>query len=192
MARHLKYFEFNDTVALECDGCGWSGYGRDVSLGLVSLRSELCEVTCPRCHELVAVVPCPTHQEVRDAAAAGDPRAIADLEPLERREAFLAEAAARELRVPDELPAIDAASFELTWDHIGDDTVILHGEREIWRERAYFEGSDRFVAVYEILRQRYGDRMVAMVPTGRSQLYLGGDHYSRAYRELMAKLGRGR
>ncbi len=191
MARHLQYFDFTDTVALECDGCGWSGYGRDVSLELVSLRSELCEVTCPTCHELVAVVPCPTHQEVRDAAAAGDPRAIADLEPLERREAFLAEAAARELSGPDELPSLCRWSFELVWDQDGEDTVILHGEREIWRERAYFEGSDRFVAVHEILRQRYGDRLVALVPTERSQLYLGGDHYSQAYRELMAEQGRG-
>ena len=88
-------------------------------------------------------------------------------------------------------PPSAAGASSWSWDQDGEDTVILHGEREIWRERAYFEGSDRFVAVHEILRQRYGDRMVAMVPTGRSQLYLGGDHYSQAYRELMAKQGRG-
>ena len=40
------------------------------------------------------------------------------------------------------------------------------------------EGVERFAEVLEILRQRYGARLVELRPTERSGLYLYGDRWS--------------
>ena len=62
--------------------------------------------------------------------------------------------------------------LEGTPDHF---TVIKHGEREIWREIAFWEGSERFAEVVNILKKKYGSRLADVVPTLQSELYLYGD-----------------
>jgi hypothetical protein len=46
--------------------------------------------------------------------------------------------------------------------------VLRHGDREIWREPAYYESYQRFAEVYEILRERYGPRLAEVRPTPAS------------------------
>ncbi|MEJ7783762.1 MAG: hypothetical protein WKF96_03090 [Solirubrobacteraceae bacterium] len=175
MAKHHAFYEFNDDTSITCPGCGWQGFARDCSK---EYFSELFDESCPRCDQMVAIVAYPTHEETRRAAAAGNERAIAELANVERREAFWEKAEASELKDPSQLPKIGGDRFELLWDKDGDHTVVRHGEREIWREVAYWEGGDRFAEVFTLLRRRYGWRLDRLVPTQRSLLWLGGDRFT--------------
>jgi len=149
---------------------------------------ELFDVYCPKCDAREGFRSFPSHGQIRDAAAAGDPRAIAEIPSLDREEASLSRAVSTLLRDPADLPELEGDELELIWDFEpggqGRDnlTVIRHGERELWRETAFWEGGDRFAQVFTILRRRYGWRLVCLNPTYESLGDLGGDHFTRDYR----------
>ena len=83
----------------------------------------------------------------------------------------------------------------IDWDLEGQDdedwTVLRHDGQEIWRELAYYEGYQRFAAVFEILRERYGSRLAEVRPTPASEVYLYGDKLSapETVERLNASLG---
>lgn len=133
---------------------------------------------CPRCDRMLVIVPYPTHEETRAAAAAGSEEARSDLRGVEVREAFLSRAHATELRLPQQLPPIRRWTVVVDWDFEERDgekwTILRHGDRELWRELAYWEGYERF-AVAEILRRRYGRRLRGLQPTSDANVYLLGD-----------------
>lgn len=181
------YYDFFDGSPVTCASCGWSGPGDD--WWTESNRGmDLFDIWCPRCDAKRGFLSFPTHQETIDAAAAGSERATAALPALEQREAFLERASASELTDASDLPDLEGDELELLWDlEVDDDggdhvTVIRHGERELWRETAYWQGGDRFAAVFTILRRRYGWRLAALVATDESLGYLGGDHFTTACR----------
>lgn len=181
------YYSFFDGSPVSCQKCGWSGPGEDWSTEM-NRGMDLFDIYCPSCGEKYGFLAFPTHDEVREAAAAGNERAIAALPDLDRREAFLERADESELTDAAELPDLEGDELELLWDFEpgpdGEDnvTVIRHGDRELWREVAYWEGGDRFAAVFTILRRRYGRRLIRLTPTPGSKGYLGGDHFTHAYR----------
>ncbi len=70
---------------------------------------DLFDLRCPRCDRILLIVSYPTFAETRAAAAAGHPRAIADLPQVVAQEAFLARAEASELKDPEQLPELDQA-----------------------------------------------------------------------------------
>lgn len=177
-ARHLGSWEYDRDAELTCPSCGWVGRGADNE----ELYEELLDVCCPECDRMLLIVPHPTGDETRAAAAAGNPRAQAELPNVDAREAFLDRAAKLELREARELPELDGDQFVIAWDLEeldGDHWAVLrHDGREIWREIAYFEGYERFAVVFEILRERYGSRLSAVNPTPASEHYLYGDKLS--------------
>ena len=124
----------------------------------------------------------PTLAETRDAAAAGDERARAELSKMQEHEAWHERAQRLQLRSPDQLPDLPDERLLIVWDlEIADDEewqVLRHGDAEIWRELAYFESYARFQEVFEILRQRYGSRLAEVRPTGVSKMWLYGDRLS--------------
>jgi hypothetical protein len=79
------------------------------------------------------------------------------------------------LTAPAQLPDLPGETLILTWDQIDTDSIILHGDRVIWRERTGWEVYDRFEEIAGILKQRYGKRLVDIVPTPRSLYALYGD-----------------
>lgn len=128
---------------------------------------------------MLLIVPWPTGDETREAAAAGNPRAVAELPKVEAREARLERADRLELKEPGQLPELAGPSLRIAWDFIERDgetwTVLRHEGDELWVELAFYEGYERFAEVLEILRERYGERLVALEPTRDSWLYLYGD-----------------
>lgn len=76
---------------------------------------------------------------------------------------------------PRQLPDLEGDALTLTWDQIGAETVITHGDRVVWRERTGWEVYDRFAEIVEILRHKYGSRLVDLAPTERSLYALYGD-----------------
>ena len=131
---------------------------------------------------MLLIVAFPTIEETRAAAAAGNARAQAELPNVDARQTFLDRAQALELKEPGQLPSLDGERLMIDWDfeQRGEErwTVLRHDVQEVWRERAYYEGYERFAAVFELLRQRYGSLLAELRPTPASWLYLYGDNLS--------------
>src|SRR4051812_13445046 len=141
---------------------------------------------------MLLIVAFPTIEETRAAAAAGNPRAQAELPSVEAREERLSRSQELELKTADQLPQLQGDALRIDWDlEERDDehwTVLRHDGKEIWSELAYYEGYERFAQVFEILRERYGSRLAEVRPTPASELYLYGDKLSapQAIAELNA------
>lgn len=179
-ATHVKYFEFESDRIVTCD-CGWSGKSGH---GNREDYHELYEISCPKCDRMLFIVAYPTHEETREAAAAGNREAEQNLVVVTHREAFLARAEEHELTAASELPELEGDELIIAWDfeeRTEDDerrdnwTVLRDGDRVIWREIAFYEGYERFGEVLEILRARYGGRLADLRPTEASYNYLLGD-----------------
>src|SRR4051794_12335807 len=83
MAGHPDYYDYDWDQPVTCPTCGWTGLGRDHQ----DTHGDLFDVTCPSCNEMLLVVLFPTLAETRAAAAAGNPRAQADLPAIEQQAA---------------------------------------------------------------------------------------------------------
>ena len=183
MARQVNYYDYESGRTISCD-CGWSGKSAE---GNQEEYSELFDVSCPACDRMLLIVPYPTHEETRAAAAKGDnPEARLELAMVKQREAFHARAEEHELTEASQLPDLEGDELVIEWDledpnpdlsgPEGDAwTVLRHGDRVIWRELAFWEGYERFGEVLEILRARYGERLADLRPTEASWYPLYGD-----------------
>lgn len=174
----MSWYEFDEQAIVECR-CGWSG---PTSSGGIEIFSECFAYECPTCGRTLAVFAPPTIEETKQKAAAGNEKAKGELASALRRKAFLERAKSLELKGTGQLPDLDGEEIILLWDF--DDgkpgdreswTVLRHGEREIWREIAYFEGKERYFEVASILCQKYGKNLKDLRPTQDSYLYLYGD-----------------
>jgi hypothetical protein len=84
------------------------------------------------------------------------------------------------LREPAELPALVGDQLLIDWDFEDRDgeqwTDLRHGDVQIWREVAFWEGIGRFAEVVKILQAaRYGSRLIEVRPTPASELSLWSD-----------------
>ena len=98
------------------------------------------------------------------------------------------------LSATGQLPDLGGESLVLTWDQLEAESIILHEDRVIWREKTGWEVYERFEEIAGILKQKYGKRLKDLVPTTRSLYALYGDS-TRAYfhvifaRESLSKEG---
>jgi hypothetical protein len=175
-------------MRLTCPRCGWSGRAGDLSK---ELYQELFDISCPRCDTKLAIVPYPTHEETRTAAAEGNPRAQENMAQVEAREEFFDRFDRARLKHSEELPDIEGDKrIDLFWDFEAVEdgpnrTIIRHGDRVIWTEIAAFEAGDHFADVLAILRERYGARMGRLDPTPASTIYLYGDRITPALQRAL-------
>ncbi len=127
---------------------------------------------------MLLIVGYPTVDETREAAAAGNQRAIEDLSHAEEVARRRERAGGLELTEQSPLPALRGVRLEFEWDLEDVDgeswTVIRCDGQTIWRELAYYEGWERFNEVKRLLKLRYEEFSV-LTPTERSELYLFGD-----------------
>ncbi len=66
------YFSTWRDQTLHCR-CDWTGRAGDLK---PEMHSELMDLSCPECDQMLLIVPYPTVAEVEQAAAAGDPEAM--------------------------------------------------------------------------------------------------------------------
>ncbi|MEW6129527.1 MAG: hypothetical protein AB1757_20980 [Acidobacteriota bacterium] len=80
------------------------------------------------------------------------------------------------LHSPDQLPDI-AGDNELifVWDQLEWESLICYGNLIVWREWTGWEVYERFEEILAILKQKYGKRLIDVVPTLRSHYALFGD-----------------
>ncbi len=195
-ARHFKYYDDWKSETLTCPKCGWTGAFEE---GAVEYYDQLNDCSCPVCDPapMLAIVEYPTMEESK---ANWGKVSEAEKARLDFRSSFLAEWEASLLKSEDQLPDLDwAFLIILAWDlegwekHTPMCTVIRHGKREVWRELACFEGADGFAELVAILKKKYGSRLIDVVPTRRSGIYLYGDHLDSfdVVREARKSLGGG-
>ena len=63
------YKEFSEEMPLVCPKCHWTGAAKDGDRGE---HKDVFDVSCPKCSKMLLVVPFPTGEQVREAAAAGN------------------------------------------------------------------------------------------------------------------------
>ena len=178
------YAWYSDWKILEftCEHCGWIGKGEK------AFPNEGGVLECPRCDRGVAYVQFPNLRDTEQAAAAGDEEAIRDLpetrERIRRLEARMSKFWSNHLHSLEQLPELEGESLEFTWDikvHVGDENedyqIIRVGEREVWRELAFWDNMLRFNEIKGLLKQKYGTRFKSLTPTDGSLDFLTGDHY---------------
>lgn len=157
----------------QCSHCAWQGLGADLRQG--ELFDELFELDCPCCGEKVTFIMYPSIQE---ALANGDKVSEADRAEMEDMQRFWDMCASLELKSPEQLQDIDAPAFTMQWDKEDRMTVLRCGDTVIFTEMALWEGWERYQEVALILKQRYGDALLDLVPTPESENYLYGDRLS--------------
>jgi hypothetical protein len=178
MARMFNYYDDWRPAILECGRCGWKGTFDE---GCVELYEELMDSTCPRCPDtpILAIVSYPTIQESEQNWSR---LSAAERQEVAARKRFLRRWDEARLRSADQLPDLEGPTLALAWDIVEDDTghvtVLRHGHTAVWHEPALWEGYERFAEIVLILREKYGARLVDVVPTEASKLYLYGDKLS--------------
>jgi hypothetical protein len=126
--------------------------------------------------------------------SAGEPKEWVDHRTPEERERDEARLAEHEdqlerfeeskLKLTSHLPDLEGDDLEITWDfEEGGDgkddwTVLRHGDRVIWREVGLKAALPRFDEVIWILREKYGRRLVSLVPTREGLLQIRGRGYT--------------
>jgi hypothetical protein len=157
----------------QCKNCGWQGLGLDLRNG--EMFDALYELDCPSCFEMVTFVPYPSSREPHGENLSESGRSMID-----SAKSYIARFNAMCLKSPDQLPDVAAAAFSITWDYLHKDelTILKHGDKVIFCEPALYEGYERYEEVALILKERYGDALIDLVPTGRSEFYLYGDRLS--------------
>lgn len=170
-----KWFDDWKSEKLVCEKCGWSG---DFSAGLQEDYSDLFDVSCPKCFEMVAVVGFPTLKENEEN---WEKLSEADQKAHVLQKMIWEEFQERSLKDPAQLPEISEESFVLEWNQeqnegSRDQTTLRLNGKLIFREPAVYEGSRRFAEVVSILVQKYGTRLEDVVPLSPSHLYLFGDN----------------
>ena len=170
MGHQYGYYDDWKVQSQTCRDCGWQGTGEDATFG--DIYATFGEVLCPRCNAILFVLAWPTTEESRQN---WDKLDDAGKRQVIRRETRDQDIARRSLKAPENLPELDGEELIFGWDQQGDDMLITYGDQIIWRKPVFYEGSDRFAEVAEILRQKYGDRLRDLVPSEQSKLYLYGD-----------------
>lgn len=167
--------------AVTCKQCGWVGNGNELVQG--ELFTDLYEMDCPSCSEVLLIVSLPTWEE---AEAHREEMSPLERELFEKRTSAFAKLEKARLRLLGQLPDIPGdGEITLEWDMNWDvqDALdrtnrIKYGEEIVWEEMALYESYERFAEIAKLLKQKYGVRLVDLVPTENSKTYLWGDRYS--------------
>jgi len=166
-----NYYTYS-TVEYECKLCGWKGLGKDTLLG--EGFSELFEFDCPECHENIGCISYPTIAETIKYGNAEE-----RIEAKKRNE-WMVEVEKMRLKSITQLPNIEDDSIDFTItksDNDQDYLVVLFNRQEIWREIRTYEYFERFIEIGNLLKKKYGKKMVDLIPEGDDE-YLYGDSLS--------------
>lgn len=169
MAIHFPYAGYRDQH-LTCPDCGWTGLGRDSCQNVGGLVMDL---ECPECFKMLAIIDFPTYQETLKRGTEAERQAV--LREINFKEKFKR----MSLKTADELPHVEGNNIHFTFRSVtskGEDyNIIEFQNQEVWREPMVWEGYERFMEIGCILKERYGSRMVDLIPDETAEMFLYGD-----------------
>ncbi len=181
------------TSPVTCD-CGWAGTWEDLDQ---EPFEQLLQLSCPECDTHTNVL-FPTTAEIRDAAAAGNPDALKQLQSVDQqreRRTKHPEASSptqlpglpadgpRILRVDHEYPERDPRDPDGPW------LVVIAGSQILWRQPAYWEDVDGGERFLRIVWERYGDQIDEVDLSHAALCYICGDRWNQLGRIEAAALG---
>jgi hypothetical protein len=166
------YYEKWTEMECACTACSWRGTAG--ACGRSGLhRGVYLELCCPECSSFVDLLILP---EEKCCAAADE--GLTEEQLQAKKEAAEQERLYREqcLKSADQLPELAGGDVTLLWDQVEGETQIRSGETVLWREPVAFEGFERYERIARLLLEKYGARVLDLVPTERSLLFLFGDY----------------
>ncbi|MDR0811634.1 MAG: hypothetical protein LBN23_05120 [Paludibacter sp.] len=172
----LREWYFYKEETFTCSGgCGWTGLGSEIKLGEM-VDHSCCEAHCPKCGNILPdLLLFPTLEEQMEFGSESE-----KISANERKQ-FLEKLWSFELKNISQLPDLqgDLLTFVLTEveEEDGNFIVITESERFVWKEMLSYEYYDRFIELGELLKQKYGARMIDFVPPVNS-FHLYGDKCS--------------
>jgi len=165
--KHYKELNFS------CKKCDWSGTGEQAKEGMDS--NSGFPLLCPKCDEYIEWISIMVSLD--ELLKYGTEQDKAD---ARRRQDFLNRVWASELKSPDQLPDIDVDEIIITLreeeKQTGSDDayiVIYWKDKELWREVRSFEYYPRYLELGELLKEKYGERLIDF--EAEHTVYLGGD-----------------
>jgi len=174
-ARYNWFDQPASSAPLTC-ACGWSGTWGDLDM---EPFEALMELSCPGCsvHTLVLY---PTPDEVRAAAAIGNPEAIQMMEGVEQRERRSVHPLLSQPEDLPDLPPNAPRTIVVTQDDDSSDPdgpwlVVTVGSDLLWRQPSFWEGTSRGETLLNTLWLRYGPDIDEITLAGQAHLYMCGD-----------------
>lgn len=168
MAQWIKYSSYK-TQELTCPDCGWSGLGSEACLNFETVM----DLECPKCFKMLAIISSPTYGEVLYKGSERDREAL--LREIKFKENFERVC----LKTRDQLPEIEGSNlrFNFRSDTIkGEDlNIIEYQGKPVWQEPMLFEGYERFIKMGAIMKEKYGNRMIDLIPDETAEMFLYGD-----------------
>ncbi|MBK0403067.1 hypothetical protein I5M27_08715 [Adhaeribacter sp. BT258] len=168
MAQRVNYSAYKATE-FTCPDCSWTGLGEEACLNF----EMVMDLECPKCFKMLAIIDAPTYGEILHKGKE------CDRERLKQEIKFKENFQRVCLKSADQLPDIkgDSISFTFRSDTIdGEDlNIIEHQDQTIWQEPMLFEGYERFMEIGNLMKEKYGVRMVDLIPDQTAELFLYGD-----------------
>jgi hypothetical protein len=170
----MAKFRFYKGQSFSCK-CGWNGTGEQAHEGGDS--SSCFPLLCPTCGKYLDWID--ILESVEETLKYGTEK---DKEEALKRQAFFKRVIAAELKSCDQLPEIEADEIVITLHEEepvdgGDAYIVLsYQDKELWREVRSFEYYTRYLNLGELLKQKYGSRLVDF--EAEYTVYLGGDYLS--------------
>ena len=180
LVEYHDYFDGWQGREIKCGYCEWQGLGSETQQG--ELFEQLVERDCPKCHERILVIPFPTSEEIRSAAADGNKEAAESLKSVEQREKRISIWQANHLSRLDQLPELEVSDIVAA-------IAIGHGKGEdsetklelslnqqvVYSELGFWETIEPLERLVPLLRRRYGDRLKCIDISFAANQYLYGD-----------------
>jgi hypothetical protein len=161
-----KYRKDNDyysykTAKYECDNCGWKGLGEDLEQG--DMYDYGVEIHCPECKERIpGLIVFPTAEEMMEKGTEED-KIIASYNINFRKKWEESK-----LKDVSQLPDLHDNFIAFVLKEIEEEKenyiLITHESKVIWKEIRTYEYYWRFIEIGKILKQKYGDKMIDLVP----------------------------
>jgi len=76
MAKTIEYYDYKENDVIRCPACFWSGKAKN---GEREYYSDLFDVSCPKCNQMILIVPHPLVEDVKKAYDEGNPKAQDDI-----------------------------------------------------------------------------------------------------------------
>jgi len=168
--RDNDYFTYK-TSEYKCSHCGWKGMGEELEQG--DMYDYGVEIHCPECSErFPGLIVFPTTKELMERGTEDD-KIVANYS-----NSFMEKWENSKLRDISQLPDLYDENIAFILKEVEEKKesyiIITHETKVIWKEIRSYEYYWRFVEIGKIFKQKYGDKMVDLVPDVDG-LYLYGD-----------------